>query len=170
MLDIARAQACDIDRIIELRHNVEEWLASRQIVQWTPREIPDSVFCDQVAAGEYYVARLEGLPGIVGACRLLWADRALWQDEAFAGYVHGLVVDRAHAGTGIGGALLDWAGRTARAAGADRLRLDCVDTNTALCAYYRAAGFIQVGHRSIGASRGVALFQRTLTEPLICDR
>lgn len=88
MLDIVRAEVRDIDRIIELRHSIEDWLASRRVVQWTPREIPDSVFRDQVARGEYYVARLDGRHEVVGALRLLWFDRAMWQDDVFAGYVY----------------------------------------------------------------------------------
>ncbi|WP_063002634.1 GNAT family N-acetyltransferase [Nocardia mikamii] len=121
------------------------------------------MFCEQVAAGEAYVARIEDRPEIVAAFRLLWSDPAMWQDETFAGYVHGLVVDRNHAGKGTGRALLGWAGQTAREAGAGLLRLDCVDTNTALCAYYRAGGFIEVRRRSLGGGRGVVLFQRSLT-------
>ncbi|MBF4997150.1 GNAT family N-acetyltransferase [Nocardia sp. BSTN01] len=165
VLEIARAQICDVDQVINLRHAVEDWLASRRIVQWAPREIPESVFYGQVAAGEYYVARIDGRPSIVGAFRLLWSDPVMWQDGVFAGYVHGLVVDRGHAGRGIGRALLGWAARTSCEAGANLLRLDCVDTNVALCAYYRAAGFVRVGRRGLGGSRGVVLFQRSLAEP-----
>lgn len=39
-----------------------------------------------------------------------------------AAYVHGLVIDRNHAGLGLGRALLDWAGQQARQAGRSQLR------------------------------------------------
>lgn len=137
----------------------------RGITQWTPRQIPESVFHRQVGAGEF-VARHRDRPTIIGACRLTWRDPDIWADrDRFAGYLHSLVVARDHAGSGLGRSLLVWAALTARRAGADLLRLDCVETNSALCDYYLSAGFRQVGRRDLGAHLpSVALFERPLVD------
>ncbi|MGZ4658156.1 MAG: GNAT family N-acetyltransferase [Blastococcus sp.] len=96
------------------------------------------------------------------ACRLVWSDVAVWGERpGDAGYVHGLVVDRAHAGTGLGRHLLSWAGGRARDRGRPFLRLDCVQTNERLRDYYRALGFREVGRREFqNSSRPVVLMER----------
>lgn len=75
------------------------------------------------------------------------ADARLWTPEEIAEpalYVHKLAVDRAYAGTGLGSALLDWAGEQAVQQGAKWLRLDAWSTNLRLQAYYLEHGFTHV--------------------------
>ncbi len=56
----------------------------------------------QVTDGEWYVTR-DG-SSVAGVLRLLWQDEEIWGPQpAVAAYVHGLVIDRRHAGTGLGG-------------------------------------------------------------------
>ncbi|WP_280417526.1 GNAT family N-acetyltransferase [Nocardia carnea] len=167
MLDIGVARAEDVGEIIALRHAAEDWLCSNGIDQWPRREIPVARFHDEVAEGEYYVARRIGYRPIVGAFRLVWTDRAVWSDDGVcAGYVHSLVIDRQHAGQGVGRVMLDWASRAAASAGATVLRLDCVENNARLCDYYLDLGFGQVGRRDLaGYAHGVVLFERRLTSP-----
>ena len=69
-----------------------------------------------------------------------------------AGYVHGLVIDREHAGEGLGGQLLDWAERRTLQTGRTLLRLDCVEGNERLRRYYRDRGFREVGRKEFEAS------------------
>ncbi|WP_072803949.1 GNAT family N-acetyltransferase [Rhodococcoides yunnanense] len=164
MLDIRPATPDDAAAILALRHTAEDWLADRGIDQWRPREVPLSVIESQVAAGEFVVARLRPTDTpLVAAMRLIWSDEPIWLEEnAFAGYVHHLVVDRSHSGRGIGRELLDWAERTTHDAGASVLRLDCVETNPQLRAYYARLGFREVGRREFRADRwlAVTLFER----------
>ncbi|WP_461145259.1 GNAT family N-acetyltransferase [Salinifilum aidingensis] len=79
-----------------------------------------------------------------------------------AAYVHGLMVDRSAAGRGLGEALLRWAAEQGRAAGVGLLRLDCVESNTALLAYYRRLGFTEVGRREFERFHSVTLLQQRL--------
>ncbi|WP_432538033.1 GNAT family N-acetyltransferase [Kineococcus arenarius] len=68
--------------------------------------------------------------------------------EGAALYVHGLVIDRALAGQGVGARLLRWVEQRARCAGRPWVRLDCVAGNEQLCGYYVRHGFEAVGSRS----------------------
>ncbi|MFD4401488.1 GNAT family N-acetyltransferase [Nocardia sp. NPDC058499] len=167
MLEIGVARSGDIDEIVALRHAAEDWLHSCGIDQWPRRTIPVRRFHDEVAAGEYHVARRRGRPPIVGAFRLVWTDPSIWGDDGVpAGYAHSLVIDRKHAGQGIGRVMLEWAACTAASSGASVLRLDCVENNPRLCDYYRGLGFRRVGRRALaGYAYGVALFERRLTSP-----
>ncbi|MFI5717160.1 GNAT family N-acetyltransferase [Nocardia sp. NPDC051750] len=169
MLDITPAEACDSTEIIALRYAAEDWLAQRGIDQWAPRETPESVFRQQIDAGEFFVARLSDRPKIIGALRLIWRDPVIWQElDTFAGYIHSLVVSRNHTGLGIGREMLEWAAHSARHAGADLLRLDCAETNLPLSDYYRRNGFNQVGRRELhNPQHKVALFERRLTSSMI---
>lgn len=143
---IQRASERDGPQILALRRAAEEWLASRGIKQWETGEVDLEVVERQLAANEWYVARAGG--DLAGALRLLWSDEPVWQeDNAFAAYVHGLMVNRSHAGRGIGAQLLRWAEEQALLAGTSQLRLDCGESNRQLRAYYERQGFQIVGRR-----------------------
>ncbi|WP_307802387.1 GNAT family N-acetyltransferase [Cellulomonas fengjieae] len=140
------ATRADVDAIHALRRSLEDWMAARGIVQWPPGSLPRERIAAQVDAGQWHVL-VDDLR-VVGTVRLLWADPDFWgDDDTPAVYVHGLMVDRAATGRGIGTALLDWAAARGRAAGVGLFRLDCRTTNPALRAYYEGYGFQAVGQR-----------------------
>jgi GNAT superfamily N-acetyltransferase len=76
-------------------------------------------------------------------------------------YVHRLVVSRHYAGRGLGAALLDWAGRTARRDhGAQWIRVSAWTTNEALHAYYVGQGFVFCGLHPDDGYPSAARFQK----------
>ena len=100
----------------------------------------------QIGAGDWFVHGDDG--SVHGALRLLWADPGVWGEQPEdAGYVHGSVIGRAHAGVGLGGQLLAWAAAETVRAGRRFLRLDCVESNPGLRRYDRDQGFREVGRR-----------------------
>ena len=76
-----RAESTDAAAILALRHAAEDWLASRSIDQWKPREIPLSTIDQQVARGEFIVGLEPQTQYIVAAMRLMWSDPAIWTDD-----------------------------------------------------------------------------------------
>jgi GNAT superfamily N-acetyltransferase len=128
-----------------------------------PGEVTSEDVERQVGDGEWHL--LPGLDGsLVGGLRLLWSDAPIWRHEdRFAAYVHGLMVDRVHAGRGVGEAMLGWVEEQARAREAGLLRLDCCESNSALRGYYAGLGFREVGRRDFdGAWFSATLFEKTL--------
>ncbi|WP_308263251.1 GNAT family N-acetyltransferase [Rhodococcus erythropolis] len=168
-MDVVQAVETDGPVILALRHAAEDWLAERGIIQWRPREVSVEQVGEQISRGEFYVARDREQSRIVGALRLIRSDPVVWPDsDEPAGYVHGLVIDRAFSGASMGERLLGWALRRSAEEGAQYLRLDCVETNVRLRRYYLDAGFTEVGRRDFGddADNGwfsVVLFERSLT-------
>ncbi len=70
-------------------------------------------------------------------------------------YVNFLVTGRAHAGQGVGGALLDHASVLARAQGAGLLRVDCyAGDDRALVRYYESQGFTATEPFTVDTPRG----------------
>lgn len=152
------AHASDLDAIVALRGSLEDWMVETGLVQWPRGSLPRERVAAQLAGGEWWVVR-DPEVGVAGSLRLLRTDPDFWGDDATpAVYVHGLMVDRRRAGTGLGRALLDWAQGQARAAGVDLLRLDCRTSNPALRAYYEGYGFTAVGVREF------ATFSATLLQ------
>lgn len=146
LLSAEKAVAHDAPSLLALRHALEDWLESKSVEQWGRGEVSLSDVERQVADGEWRVVR--DRDGLQAALRLLWSDEPVWQHQnTFAAYVHGLMVHRAAAGHGVGAALLRWAEVQARQAEAPYLRLDCVESNTRLRAFYAALGFEEVGRR-----------------------
>ncbi len=155
----------DAPAIFALRHELEEWLESKGVEQWGRGEVGLHDVERQAAAGEWYVSR-SNAGDLLAALRLLWSDELMWREQnAYAAYVHGLMVTRAEAGHALGGALLTWAEQQARAASAPALRLDCVESNMVLRAYYNALGFNEVGRRDFGGLwDSVVLLEKALDD------
>jgi protein-tyrosine phosphatase len=102
----------------------------------------------------------------VGSVTIVWDDPLIWgaQPEA-AGYIHMLMVDRAAGGHGIGRSILAWAEQQIVASGRHVARLDCVENNESLRAYYEAAGYAFVRTKTfpeLDWAGSTALFEKRL--------
>lgn len=145
-----------------MREAAAHWLVERGIRQWQPGEMGVGIIRAQIAAGEWFVHRRAG--DVIAALRFLWADPAFWGDQPDdAAYVHGLMIDRRHAGEGLGAAALWWAEGRARVAGRTFLRLDHAADNPGLARYYRELGFRERGRRQFEAWGPVTLVEKELT-------
>jgi protein-tyrosine phosphatase len=151
----------DAAAVVRLRDAAAEWLLSRGIEQWRPGELTNVRIAARAEAGELFVCRVDGV--VAAAVVVADQDSAVWGAVAGdAGYVHTLVVDRRHAGRGLGRRVLAAVERLIATRHA-RARLDCVSTNTRLRAYYRDAGYREVGERDLGAGWSpVTLFEKRL--------
>ncbi|GAA1824575.1 GNAT family N-acetyltransferase [Nesterenkonia flava] len=156
------ATRADVRGIWSLRRQREDWLIARGIDQWRPGEVPVSVIREQVDRGEWYVLREEEHHVIAGL-RLLWQDPDFWgPDDGTAIYVHGLMLDLALAGEGLGAQLLGWAAAQGALQGKTRLRLDSAATNPRLATYYEDSGFSRQGQRQVGDFFEVILWERPI--------
>ncbi|MFF8293621.1 GNAT family N-acetyltransferase [Streptomyces sp. NPDC016309] len=144
---ISRAEEADLPRLIRFRTDASAWLSALGTDQWA-KPFPADHILDSIRRGEVFMIREE--PHADAAATITLdrdADVRLWTPEEIAEpalYVHKLAVDRAYAGTGLGSALLDWAGEQAVQQGAKWLRLDAWSTNSRLQAYYLKHGFTHV--------------------------
>jgi len=91
----------------------------------------------------------------------------LWTPDELgdpAVYVSRLIVGRAHAGQGIGAALIDWAAeRAVREWGANWIRVDVWTTNAGLHEYYKNQGFTHLRTKQVATEweyPSAALFQK----------
>lgn len=159
------AGAADAPALLALRDAAAAWLSARGVRQWEPGEIGLDEVLQQVAAGEWQVLRSDAAAP-VAALRLVWDDAAIGGVQPpIAGYVHGLVVDRALRGRGVGEALLRWAGAQVAARGRSLLRLDCGEENAVLRRYYGRQGFQVVGRRDFdGRWYSAVLLERDLSD------
>jgi ribosomal protein S18 acetylase RimI-like enzyme len=151
----------DADEVLGLREAAAHWLVGRGIRQWQPGEIDLPTIRAQIEAGEWFLLRR--IDGVLAALRFLWSDPLFWGEQPEgAGYVHGLVIDRRHAGKGLGAGALRWAEERARTAGRAYLRLDHAADNPRLAEYYRGQGFIVRGRREFDAWGPVFLVEKLL--------
>jgi ribosomal protein S18 acetylase RimI-like enzyme len=143
-LVIEQANEEDVDLLMAIHEDVARWLWDRGIHQWQPGAFPRTVMEQWAARGEAYIARRRGQP--VGMVALTETDEYMWPGASpDALYLHGLRVQRAFGGQGIGRALLLWAEAEARARGKRFLRLDVMADNPVIRAYYESAGFERRG-------------------------
>lgn len=155
----------DAPAIVALRDGLARWLTDTGVNQWQEGEITVEHVTEGAHLGEWHVAEEDG--EIVACVRLAWSDPDFWgDDDAPAGYVHGLMVRRDHAGHGWGRGLVEWAAQTTAAAGHDRLRLDTAAHNTTMVDYYRSLGFAVLREADLPAQFGramrIVLFERRL--------
>ncbi|MGZ8176583.1 N-acetyltransferase family protein [Williamsia sp. SKLECPSW1] len=168
--DLRAATPEDAPAIVDLRDGLARWLAATGVNQWQEGEITVEDVAAGTRLGEWHVAEVDGPEGcreVVACVRLAWSDPDFWgDDDAPAGYVHGLMVRRDHAGHGWGRALIEWAADATAAAGHDRLRLDTAAHNTTMVDYYRSLGFRVLREADLPARFGrdmrIVLFERAL--------
>ncbi|MDR8414686.1 GNAT family N-acetyltransferase [Nonomuraea sp. 3-1Str] len=177
-LALRRADRSDLQGVLTLLADTAEWLHSKGVSQWPrggfgPERIEPLIeervlylLDDELR----YLDPDEDVPPVATIALDGHADPEFWapaDDPGSALYVHKLAVARPWAGTGLGDALLDWAGDTARATGRRWLRLDCAKRNQELQDYYRRRGFqhvrtVDLPHRASGA-----LFQRPAESAMV---
>ncbi|MFI6451032.1 GNAT family N-acetyltransferase [Streptosporangium amethystogenes] len=159
---LRRATDGDLDGVLALLAETAGWLNRRGVRQWPAAGFPAERITPLIDEGVMYL--LDGEDGPAATLALdAHADPEFWapgDDPGSALYVHKLAVARAHAGRGLGEALLDWAGLRVLALGRRWLRLDCSKDNSRLQDYYRGQRFahlrtVDLSHRASGA-----LFQR----------
>lgn len=173
---IRPARDGDVDRMLHLRRERAEWLASRDIVQWTDEhaDYAEGAMREFAASGAAWVVEDDAL--VVATVSLNGPDLDLWSNDLSpddALYLGKMVTARSHAGQGIGAAMMNWAGRKAERAGKRWLRLDCRRDNVGLHDYYKGHGF---GHlrtvvpdparriaMGVAPTQSGALFQRPAT-------
>jgi GNAT superfamily N-acetyltransferase len=166
-LALSQADDTDTPTILGLIQEAADWLRTKNTDQWA-RPWPDQ----------------EGLERRIRAAILQGTSWICWDDTTPAAtitadpredpywseahpaepaiYVHRLVVSRKYAGQGLGAALLDWAGGTARRKhGASWIRLSAWTTNDRLHSYYRRQGFSLVGFHPDAGYPSAARFQKS---------
>lgn len=140
------AQADDVDDLMALRSEAEQWLGAAGIDQWSNAELGAK------AISKWLVTIESGLTWVVvdeshrtvATISTGPADQDFWTPEdapSTGRYIYKLIVGRRAAGTGLGARLIDWSARIALAEGRSWLRLDVWRTNRGLHAYYEHLGF-----------------------------
>ncbi|MBE1534668.1 GNAT family N-acetyltransferase [Actinomadura algeriensis] len=98
----------------------------------------------------------------------LWTARERRVDAV---YLHRLVIERGHAGIGLGAELIDWAGRKGRSAlpTANLIRIDVWSDNAELHGYYKERGFQHIATRTTSdRSPSGAVFEKPIApEPAV---
>jgi GNAT superfamily N-acetyltransferase len=160
----------DAGAVLAMLDRAVRWLASTgRSGQWGPD--PFSADPDRVArvrrwaaGGGLRIAEVDGVP--VGAMVLGQAPAYVPAADGPEVYVLLLVASRAHAGRGVGAALLGHAHAEAVEQGATRLRVDCwAGGDGALVRYYQAAGFTATTRFSVGDWQGQVLERPVVAGP-----
>lgn len=163
---LMRCTPAHVPCLVRIRRAREDWMAARGIVQWPLGSLGQAEILAQVARGEWF-RLVEGVHEADGAAeplhaaaRLLDADPEFWdEDAASALYLHGLMVDLAAAGRGLGKQLLELAAAEGRRRRRAVLRLDCAPH---LLDYYCRRGFTPVRRKHFPDFTTV-LLERPLT-------
>lgn len=144
-----RAENADIGKVIVILDEAAEWLRAQDVDQW-PLRFQAAWVEPAIARGETWLVLVDG--EVTATLTLDWSDPLWIDEEGEAGYVHRTAVRRSAAG--LGRLMLDWAVDFTRQHRRGRLRLDCVESNARLRAYYEKVGFVHRGDRTVGGPPG----------------
>jgi hypothetical protein len=153
--------------LVRLRDQAARWQQARGRDQWGVGERGLEYFAAHHDAGELFVAETPDHQ-LVGSVIVTFQDEQTWglcADDA--GYVHGLIIERSHAGERLGVLLLSWAERRIAGAGRSCSRLDYVSHNDGLERYYARLGYVAVGTKKFEGTtlHPVTLAEKKLTAP-----
>jgi protein-tyrosine phosphatase len=167
-LSIRLATEGDIEPLLELLAAGARYAQSHGVDMW-PERFETALLQGDIGRGELYIAHEGDL--LVATFTHTFSDPPVWgEDDGRASYIHRLAVGPDRRGSGLGHRLLAWAGETGRGRGRELLRLDTLQENARLRAWYEASGFTHVADRAIdvppgAASRSkltVSLYERTV--------
>jgi len=149
-IHIRQAVPIDVHAIEEMLVEAAQWVDALGVVMWSEGELDSAAIGRDVAAGEFLLAEVDGVPA--GAIRFQERDLLFWPDlpQDDSAFVHRLVVRRAFKGQGISRALLAASADRARRIGKRVLRLDCDADRTKLRALYESCGFRLHSYRQVG--------------------
>ncbi|MEV4212639.1 GNAT family N-acetyltransferase [Micromonospora sp. NPDC049662] len=144
---LRQAQSGDLEDMIALRIEAEQWLSARGIRQWTPDydEYARSALAKFVDAGMAWIVEIDGQ--VIATASLNEPDPDFWgwaDDQEDALYLSKMIVSRKHSGQDLGSAILNWASVRAASNGRRWVRIDVRRDNIKLHRYYLARGFTYV--------------------------
>lgn len=145
---IRQATTQDVKQIAALLRHKAELLQAGGSEQWSAylKADLDALVAADLSAGRLYVYEQDSpLLGSIALLPSLDWDKALW-DDAEGLYIHRIVVSESAKGLGVGKQLIQHVIAVATAE-QERLRLDCVATNSFLNTYYSSFGFESRGIR-----------------------
>jgi GNAT superfamily N-acetyltransferase len=148
---IRQAQPSDDSLVEAMLVEAAQWVDALGEVMWDTGELAPERIANEIAAGQFHLALVDGEPA--GVIRFQLEDTLFWPDlpdDHAAAFVHRLVVRRRYKGQGISTALLQWAVDHARALGRSHLRLDCDKSRPKLMALYEGFGFQLHSLRQVG--------------------
>jgi GNAT superfamily N-acetyltransferase len=149
-IEIRQAMSADAHTVQAMLVEAAQWVDALGEVMWDEGELAPERVVDEVAAGEFFLALVEGDPA--GAIKFQLEDTLFWPDlpHGESAFVHRLVVRRLYKGRGVSTALLRWAVDHARELGKQHLRLDCDKSRPKLRALYEGLGFRFHSFRQVG--------------------
>lgn len=150
-VQIRQARPADARIVENVLVEASRWVDSLGVVMWEEGELAPECIDADVAAGQFYIAEVDG--DAAGVIRFQLEDLLFWPDlpQGESAFVHRLAVRRAYKGQGVSTALLQSAVDRARALGKRDLRLDCDDSRPKLRALYERFGFQFHSCRQVGA-------------------
>jgi GNAT superfamily N-acetyltransferase len=164
---IRLAGKADFEQIMSLLDEAISWLGHLGLDQWQENRDRQQqhVETDIDAATLFVVENLGKIVATITVDDLADTDFWINEDEPLSAlYVHRMAVARAHAGIGLGAAMLDWAAGQVERCGRSCIRLDAWSTNDKLHRYYKQLGFTMVRNHSVEGRGSGALFERAATE------
>src|ERR1022692_4044902 len=128
------ATLADVEPLLELLGAGARFAQSRGIDMW-PHRFSDELLAGDIERHQLYVGHLAG--ALVATLTHTFTDPPVWgEDDGRASYVHRLAVSPDQRGRGLGLELLAWAGQTGLRRGRPLLRLDTLQENARLRAWY----------------------------------
>jgi GNAT superfamily N-acetyltransferase len=149
-ISVRQAVAVDAPVVRAMLEEAARWVDALGEVMWDESELGPGRVENEVAAGQFFIAEVDGEPA--GAVRFQLEDRLFWPDLASddSAFIHRLVVRRRYKGIGVSSALMQWAVSRARSIGKRFLRLDCDVSRPKLRRMYERFGFEFHSFRQVG--------------------
>ena len=139
---VRAARPQDLPSYVALLEEAARRLWKRDVRQWKPGSQRARMAWLESLVAQGALLRVDDAQGPLGGAILTRAATPEWAGvpgDAF--FAHGLVVATRAEGRGLGARLLARLAELARREGAELLRLDCVEENARLRAFYRDLGF-----------------------------
>lgn len=152
-MQFRRAEARDVDAIIEIIQGRIDWMDETGLEQWNKTDYMTCYPRDYFLRNIRYFIVCEDEAGRMLAAMAAYEQDARWPEQIPAYYIHHLAT--APQAKGAGRAMIAYAEDLARQNALLAVRLDSAIDNKKLSAYYEALGYPAVGECVDGAYVGL---------------
>lgn len=167
-LSISRAGADDYELVHAVMMDARCWLQNLHGIDqwnWLTIDVARERILRRITLYEVYLVLDDNRP--ISTATLQYTDVDFWSErgeDGTAGYIHGLATAHCAKGKGVGSSLIRWAEKRFMENGKSLSRLDCVEANPRIRAYYESLGYMSAGRKVFPNGFTSTLYERRIIQ------
>jgi len=162
MFQIEKIGHDKLETLLSMYREKAEWLNKIGQPMWNMKFLEKKEFIKKYNDPECFIAYINNTP--IGGFILVKSNDFFWGPNSHLGayYINKVVVNNGYTGQGNAEKMIEWIEEYARAAGKEKIRLDCYEDRKYLMQLYTSCGFNLIEVKTMPDGIKIAQFEKKL--------